>query len=61
MKAQNSHIASIQVFDVLGKGVVFLTPNSKEAKVDATQLKTGLYFAVLHTDSGYETLKLIKN
>lgn len=60
IKAKNSNITSIQVFDVLGKSVLCLTPNSKEAKVDASKLKNGLYFAKINTEMGSSSLKLVK-
>ena len=38
-------MSSIQVFDILGKQVLSLAPNAIEAKIDASVLKSGLYFA----------------
>ncbi len=61
VKTSNAIMNSIQVFDVLGKQVISLNPNSVEAKIDASTLPTGLYFAKIATDSGINSIKLIKN
>ena len=61
IKTNNERIASIQVYDILGKSVLSLTPNNTEAKIDATALSKGLYFAKIATDNGTSSLKLIKN
>ena len=61
VKTSNTIMNSIQVFDVLGKQVISLNPNSVEAKIDASTLPTGLYFAKIATDSGINSIKLIKN
>lgn len=60
VKTQNINISTIQVFDVLGKNVLSLKPNSSEAKIDASGLKTGVYFAKISTINGSSSLKLIK-
>jgi hypothetical protein len=52
---------SISVFDVSGKQVKSLKPNSNETVIDASNLNTGLYFVRLESNSGIETIKLIKN
>nr|WP_315218802.1 T9SS type A sorting domain-containing protein [uncultured Flavobacterium sp.] len=57
---QNINMSSIEVFDVLGKNVLSLKPNAIEAKVDASRLKTGVYFAKINTIDGSSTLKLVK-
>jgi len=46
---------------LLGKQVLSVTPNAIEAKIDASILKSGMYFAKITTDNGSSTLKLIKN
>ncbi len=56
----NVNMSSIEVFDVLGKNVLSLEPNAIEAKVDASSLKTGMYFAKINTINGTSTLKLVK-
>ena len=61
IKTSNEKISSIQVYDILGKSVLTLTPNNTEAKIDATTLSKGLYFAKVSSESGSSSLKLIKN
>ncbi|WP_406684702.1 T9SS type A sorting domain-containing protein [Seonamhaeicola sp. MEBiC1930] len=60
IKTQNKNIESIQVFDVLGKNVISLAVNGNQAAIDGSNLKTGLYFAQIKTDSGINSIKLIK-
>jgi hypothetical protein len=38
-----------------------LTPNTTEAKIDASTLSKDLYFAKIATDNCSSSLKLIKN
>lgn len=60
VKTNNIKISSIQVFDILGKQVLSLTPNATEAKINALSLKSGLYFAKINTANGSSSLKLVK-
>ena len=53
-------IISIEVYDILGKQVLSISPNSTEAIVDGTGLNTGLYFARVNTNNGVRTFKLLK-
>lgn len=61
IKSSNQIINSVQVFDVLGKQVLSVKPNLNEVQIDASSLKTGLYFAIIKAISGSKTIKLIKN
>ena len=61
IKTNNENITSIQVYDMLGKNVLSLSPNTKETKIEATTLSKGLYFAKIATDNGSSSIKLIKN
>jgi hypothetical protein len=61
VKTQNINMSSIQVFDVLGKNVLSLKPNTSEATINGSSLKAGLYFARINTLNGSSSLKLIKN
>lgn len=61
VKTVDQNITNITVFDILGKQVVSLNPNSTEAMIDATNLKDGLYLAKISTANGSQTVKLIKN
>ena len=60
VKTKNIKMTSIQVFDILGKQVLSLAPNASEAKIDASQLKSGLYFAKINTANGSSSLKLVR-
>ncbi|WP_298759733.1 T9SS type A sorting domain-containing protein [uncultured Psychroserpens sp.] len=53
-------IESIQIYDVLGKQVVNVTPNANETQIDASNLKAGLYFAKVSSATGSKTIKLVK-
>ncbi len=60
VKTKNTNLTSIRVFDVLGKSVLSLSPNSSEATIDGSGLKSGLYFAQIKTANGTSSLKLVK-
>ena len=60
VKTQNIKMSTIQVFDILGKQVLSLAPNASEAKIDASALRSGLYFAKINTDNGSSSLKLVR-
>jgi len=60
VKTNNQDISSIQLFDILGKQVLSLSPNTSEAKIDGSALTRGLYFATITTDLGTSSKKLIK-
>ncbi len=61
VKTQNTTMNSIDVFDMVGKNVLSITPNSSETSIDGSNLKTGLYFARINTNGNVNTVKLIKN
>lgn len=54
-------INDVAVFDILGKQVISLSPNSNEAVIDASSLKTGVYMARIEGENGAKTIKLVKN
>ena len=60
VKGQNTQIETIRVYDVLGKQVLALTPNSSEATISSSGLKSGIYFAQIETLSGIDNIRLIK-
>ncbi len=60
VKTQNATISLIAVFDVLGKKVMTLQPNSYETFIDASNLQKGIYIAKITTEIGIESIKLIK-
>ncbi|MCK8479831.1 T9SS type A sorting domain-containing protein [Psychroserpens algicola] len=53
-------IKSIEVYDVLGKQVIAMNPNTNEATIDTSNLVSGLYVAKISSDKGSKTMKLIK-
>ena len=61
IKTNSQVIKTIQVFDILGKQVLSLNPNSENARIDASGLTKGLYFAQINTEAGTNSVKLIKN
>lgn len=60
IKTSTEEITSVQVFDVLGKRVLALTPNTSEVTIDGSSLKRGLYFAQIKTINGSISVKLVK-
>jgi hypothetical protein len=56
--SQNLRINQIDIFDVLGKKVKSIHP--KEELVNVEDLKKGLYFVVMYSDSGRQTQKMYK-
>ncbi|WP_248722287.1 T9SS type A sorting domain-containing protein [Seonamhaeicola sp. ML3] len=56
----NTRIERIEIFDILGKSIKILSPNSDEVLIDSTNLKSGLYLAKIKTRSGISNLKLVK-
>ena len=60
VNTKNSTISSISVFDVLGKKVLTLQPNSNETLIDGSNLEKGFYISKITTDKGVENIKLIK-
>ncbi|MGZ0015801.1 T9SS type A sorting domain-containing protein [Yeosuana sp. AK3] len=60
VKTKNIKMSSIEVFDILGKQVLSLKPETTETTINASQLKSGLYFAKISTANGSSSLKLVK-
>ena len=61
VRIENVNMSSIKVFDILGKNVLSLSPNTSETVIDGSSLKSGLYFAQIKTAKGINSVKLIKN
>ncbi len=53
-------INSVAVFDILGKQVLAINPNSNEATINGSSLKTGVYFAKIEGVNGSKTVKLVR-
>ena len=56
----SQQLRTVQVFDILGKQVISLTPNTSDVSIDASNLKVGIYLAKITTDNGTKTVKLVK-
>ena len=61
VSTNNVRIDSINVFNILGKRVISLKPNTMSATIDATNLTTGIYITKIRTELGTETKKLMKH
>ena len=61
IESNNQTINSIEVFDILGKQVAKVTPNTTGATIDASELNDGIYLAKIVSEAGSKTIKLIKN
>jgi hypothetical protein len=56
----NSEISKVSVFDILGKEVMTLTPNRNQVRINASNLRTGIYFAKIEGLKGNKTVKLVR-
>lgn len=54
-------INSIAVYDILGKQVLSLKPNSNQVVLDASSLRSGIYITKIEGENGTKTVKLVKN
>jgi hypothetical protein len=57
----NATIKAVQVFDISGRQVMALEPNTTQVAIDGTSLQGGIYFAKISTDRGTSSVKLVKN
>ena len=58
--SSRSVINTVAVFDILGKQVITLTPNTTDVVVNASALNAGVYFARIDGVNGSKTIKLVK-
>jgi hypothetical protein len=56
----NQIINTLEVFDILGKRVVSLKPNSSLIRVDTSNLRSGIYITKISTEFGTAIKRLIK-
>jgi|GEM_PF-6149499 len=54
-------ISSVKIFDVEGELFLELSPNAHHLEIDATNLVAGLYYALIESQKGYRTIRLVKN
>ncbi len=58
----NQIISSVKLYNVVGKKIMTLSPNSNATTIDSDDLKPGLYFAKITLLSGsVDSIKLLKN
>jgi hypothetical protein len=60
IKTEDNMMSSVDIFNVLGKRVLSLSPNATQVSIDGTNLKSGLYFAQIKTLFGPQIVKLVK-
>ncbi len=60
VSSEKENIRSIKVYDLQGKLIISLNPDSYSAKIDASSLADGIYFANVSTESGIRNMRLIK-
>ena len=60
ISTNNQVIKTLEVFDILGKSVMSLKPNSSSIHVDASNLTPGIYMTKISTEFGTATKRLIK-
>lgn len=53
-------IEKIQLLDISGK-IVFSNSKNRDTKIDVSQLPSGIYFVLAHTNKGVHKIKFIKN
>jgi hypothetical protein len=58
---QNTKIESIDVFDIFGKRVYYNLFSNNQVTVDGSTLQAGIYFAIVNSALGQQTIKLLKN
>jgi hypothetical protein len=56
----NTSITSVVLYNVFGKQIISIEPNSTEVEINASLLNSGIYFAKIEGKNRYETMKLIK-
>jgi hypothetical protein len=61
ISTNNQVITSVKIFNILGKKMLDIQPNSLAVNIDASALNTGIYITKIGTALGTETKKLIKN
>lgn len=58
--SESIDINSIEVFDLQGKQVLFIQPNTRNAIINASDFPAGMYISRVSTDLGTQSVKLIK-
>ena len=61
INVQNTTIKTVELYNILGKRVMTLTPNSSEVSIPSNRLPSGIYLAKIATELGTKSIKLIRN
>ncbi|MBC8756451.1 T9SS type A sorting domain-containing protein [Kordia sp. YSTF-M3] len=56
-----SKIQQVRIYNMLGQEVKLHAPNTKEAKIDLSNLQSGTYFAQVTIDDAFKTIRILKN
>lgn len=57
--SENAAIETVTLFDILGKQVAVLYPNSRNVTIDVTGFSKGIYIAKVSTPAGLGSIKLV--
>jgi len=57
----SSPIKTIEVFNILGKTIFKTQENNNTVNIDAANMQSGIYLARISTNSGTQTIKLVKH
>jgi hypothetical protein len=60
ISSKNKSINNIMIYNILGKEILQLRPNSLKTNIDISYLDNGIYIAKILTSSGMISLKLLK-
>ena len=58
--SENMDITSIEVYDLQGRQLLFIEPNTRNAVINAADFATGMYISKVSTELGTRSMKLIK-
>lgn len=58
--SSTSTITAVTLYDISGKAVLDLKPNNRLVQINSANLAKGIYMAVVQSNEGKSTLKLIK-
>lgn len=61
VKTQNTTIQTVELYNILGKKIMTLTPNNSEVSIPSSKLPSGIYLAKIATELGTKSIKLIRN
>ena len=60
ISTESEYINSIEVFNVVGEKVISMQPNALSTEIDGSALIPGMYVAIINTDHGSASQKLVK-